>query len=79
MAGLAADDRSITALDRAVAAAQSNFDDSQRAYELGAGALLNVFDAGRQLNLAKRQRITFEGQRLMDIIELFAATAADWR
>lgn len=79
MSGISSSDRSIIALDRAVASAQANYNDSQRAYELGAGPLLNVFDAGRQLNLAQRQRISAEGQRLADIIELFAATAADWR
>jgi outer membrane protein TolC len=79
LAGLASDDRSITALTRAEAAAQANYDDTQRAYELGAGALLNVFDAGRQLNLARRQKIEAQGQRLTDIIQLFAATASDWR
>ncbi len=79
LAGLGSDDKLIVALDRAVASAQANYDDSRRAYELGAGALLNVFDAGRQLNLAKRERIEAQGQRLSDIIRLFAATAADWR
>lgn len=79
LAGLSADDRYITALERAEAAAQANYDDSQRAYELGAGALLDVFDAGRQLNLARRQRVDAQGQRLEDIVRLFAATAADWR
>jgi NodT family efflux transporter outer membrane factor (OMF) lipoprotein len=79
LAGLAADDRSIAALERAEAAAQANYEDSRRAFELGAGPLLNIFDAGRQLNLAQRQKIEAQGQRLTDIIELFAATAADWR
>jgi hypothetical protein len=38
-----------------------------------------VFDAQRQLNIALRGRIESEGQKLTDIIDLFAATAADWR
>ena len=48
LAGIAATTRSMTALDRAEAAAQANVDDATRSYELGAGSLLPVFDARRQ-------------------------------
>jgi NodT family efflux transporter outer membrane factor (OMF) lipoprotein len=79
LTNLAADDRSIAALQRAADAARANFNDASRAYELGAGPLLNIFDAGRQLNLAQREKIEAQGRKLSDVIELFAATAADWR
>jgi len=79
LTNLAADDRAIAALQRAEDAARANFNDATRAYELGAGPLLNIFDAGRQLNLAAREKIEAQGRKLGDVIELFAATAADWR
>ena len=79
LAGIAATTRSMTALDRAEAAAQANVDDATRSYELGAGSLLPVFDARRQLNLAQRQKVENLGDHLTDIVTLFAATAADWR
>ena len=79
LSGLGTDAKALEAQSRAEATARANVDDATRAYQLGAGTLLNVFDAQRQLNIALRGRIEAEGQKLIDIIELFAATAADWR
>lgn len=79
LSGLGADQKALAAQARAEATAQANFDDATRAYQLGAGTVINVLDAGRQLNIALRGRIEAEGQNLSDIIALFAATAADWR
>jgi outer membrane protein TolC len=79
LAGIESYNRSIVALDRARRAAQANVDDTSRAYELGAGSLLPIFDARRQLNLADRQKVQVQGDQLRSVIELFAATAADWR
>ena len=79
LSGLGTDAKALEAQSRAEATARANVDDATRAYQLGAGTLLNVFDAQRQLNIALRGRIEAEGQKLIDIIDLFAATAADWR
>ncbi|MEP7210941.1 MAG: efflux transporter outer membrane subunit [Alphaproteobacteria bacterium] len=79
LSGLGADKKALEAQARAEATARANFDDATRAYQLGAGTVINVLDAGRQLNIAQRGRVDAEGQNLSDIIELFAATAADWR
>jgi NodT family efflux transporter outer membrane factor (OMF) lipoprotein len=79
LSGLGTDAKALEAQSRAEATARANVDDATRAYQLGAGTLLNVFDAQRQLNIAMRGRIEAEGQKLTDIIELFAASAADWR
>ncbi len=79
LAGLATDQRALDAQTRAENTARANLNDTTRAYELGAGTLLDVFDARRQLNVALRGRVTAEGQKLADIIALFAATASDWR
>jgi outer membrane protein TolC len=79
LSGLGTDAKALDAQARAEATARANVDDATRAYQLGAGTLLSVFDAQRQLNIALRGRIQAEGQKLTDIIQLFAATAADWR
>ncbi|MBI1360202.1 MAG: efflux transporter outer membrane subunit [Alphaproteobacteria bacterium] len=79
LAGLATDQQALDAQTRAEETARANVDDTTRAYQLGAGTLLDVFDARRQLNIALRGRVTAEGQKLADIIALFAATGSDWR
>ena len=38
-----------------------------------------VVVAQRQLNRARLSLVRAQGQRLIDIVKLFAATAADWR
>lgn len=79
LSGLGSDEQATAAQARAEAAARANLEDSRRAYELGAGPLLNVFDAQRQVNLATRQNVEVRGRVLQDVVQLFAATAADWR
>jgi NodT family efflux transporter outer membrane factor (OMF) lipoprotein len=78
MSGLETSNRWVQAQERAERAAQQNYTDARRSFELGAGPLLNVFDAGRSLNMAQREKIQAYGQRLTDVIELYAATASDW-
>jgi len=79
LAALAHDDDDLAALTRAEAAAKASLDDSRAAYGLGGGARLAVTVAQRQLNRARLARVQAQGQRLMDIVKLFSATAADWR
>jgi NodT family efflux transporter outer membrane factor (OMF) lipoprotein len=79
MSDVETSDRYVSAQGRAVNAANQNFEDARRSFELGAGPLLNVFDAGRQLSVAQREKIRAQGQQLQDIIHLFAAAASDWR
>jgi len=79
LSDLESSDRLVTAQERAERAAATNFNDARLSFELGAGPLLNVFDAGRQLSITQRERIRAQGQRLEDIVKLFAVTASDWR
>ncbi len=79
LSGVETSDRLVVAQERAERAAQQNFNDARLSFELGAGPLLNVFDAGRQLSISQREKIRAQGQRLEDIIKLFAASADDWR
>lgn len=79
LAALAADQQSIDALTRSTTAAQSNVTDTQNAYRLGGGTLLQLLDAERQLSRARRDLAAAQGQRYADLVQLFTATAADWR
>jgi NodT family efflux transporter outer membrane factor (OMF) lipoprotein len=79
LAALASDQQSLAALNRAQTAAEASARDSQTAYRLGGGTLLQVIDAQRQLNRARRATVEAEGQRYADLVQLFTATAADWR
>jgi NodT family efflux transporter outer membrane factor (OMF) lipoprotein len=79
LSALGADQRSIDSLKRANAAADAGARDAQTAYRLGGGTLLQVVDAQRTVSRARRALVQAEGQRHADLVELYAATAADWR
>lgn len=79
LAALGADQQSISALARAAAHAETAARDAQTAYRLGGGTLLQVIDAQRQLSRARRALAQAEGQRFADLVQLFTATAGDWR
>jgi NodT family efflux transporter outer membrane factor (OMF) lipoprotein len=79
LAALAEDQKAIEALTRAQAAQASNLKDARAAYRLGGGALLGVVDAQRQFNRASRDLIAAQGRRMSDIVNLYAATAAQWK
>jgi NodT family efflux transporter outer membrane factor (OMF) lipoprotein len=76
---LAQGDATLAALARAEQAAQSSLNDRQNALRLGGGPMLDVVDSQRQLARARRARVQAQGERYMDAVRLFAATAADWR
>jgi NodT family efflux transporter outer membrane factor (OMF) lipoprotein len=79
MTALGHDDEAIHAAGAAEDAAQAALNDARKAYSLGGGPLSSVVEAQRQLSRARLQLAQVQAQRLMDIIELYAATAADWR
>jgi len=79
LAALESDQQQIDALTRAVRAAESSARDAQTAYRLGGGSLLQVLDAQRTLSRSRRALMQAQGQRLADFVQLFTATAADWR
>lgn len=79
LAGLATDQQQIESLKRAETASAANARDAQTAYRLGGGTLLQVIDAQRTLSRARRASAQAEGQRLADLVQLYTATAADWR
>ncbi|MET0274997.1 MAG: efflux transporter outer membrane subunit [Phenylobacterium sp.] len=79
LAALGSDQQSLAALGRAQAAAEATARDAQTAYRLGGGTLLAVIDAQRELNRARRDAVQAQGQRYADLVQLYAATATDWR
>ena len=79
LAALGADQQAVEALTRAASAAETNANYAQTAYRLGAGTLLQMTDAQRQLSRARRALIHAEGQKFADLVQLYAATATDWR
>jgi NodT family efflux transporter outer membrane factor (OMF) lipoprotein len=79
LAALAEDDRRYDDLVQAERVARKGLEDTRAAYRLGGGALLPVVDAQRQFNRARLERVQAQGQKLTDVIKLYAATAAQWR
>ncbi|HEY2357359.1 MAG TPA: efflux transporter outer membrane subunit [Phenylobacterium sp.] len=79
LSDLGGDQRAIAALQSAVDAAQTSANDAQTAYRLGGGPLFNVIDTQRSLSRTRRALAQAQGQRMADIVQLYAATAADWR
>ena len=79
LSALAQDDDRIAALSEAQRSDEAGLADARTAYRLGGGNLLAVTVAQRQLDRARLDLIGARGQRLSDIVELFAATATDWR
>jgi len=79
LAALGAGQESIAALTRAADAAQTSAKNAQNAYRLGGGTLLQMTDAQRQYSRARRALVQAQGRQFEDLVQLYAATAADWR
>jgi NodT family efflux transporter outer membrane factor (OMF) lipoprotein len=79
LAALGTDQQHIEALTRSQSLAEASVRDAQNAYRLGGGPLMQVVDAQRQLSRARRALAEAQAQRFADLVQLYAATAADWR
>ncbi|MFL5298578.1 MAG: efflux transporter outer membrane subunit [Phenylobacterium sp.] len=79
LSNLGADQQSIASLQQSVDAAEANLKDAQNAYRLGGAPLINVVDAQRSLNRSRRTLVQAQGLRMTDLVQLYTATAADWR
>lgn len=79
LAALATDAEHITALEQVEQAAAADVRNSQAAYRLGGGSLLQLVDAQRRESRAVRTLAEARARRLMDMVDLYAATGADWR
>jgi NodT family efflux transporter outer membrane factor (OMF) lipoprotein len=79
LAALSTDQAEIAALQRAADAATANARDAQTAYRLGGGRLFDLVDAQRTLARTQRELAQARGQQVSDLVQLYTATAADWR
>ncbi len=79
LANLGADEDQIASLQKSADAAQSNLTDAQNALKLGGGPLINVVSAQRALSRSRVNLVQAQGQRMTDFVELYTATAAEWR
>jgi NodT family efflux transporter outer membrane factor (OMF) lipoprotein len=79
LSALGTDQAAIESLQRANAAADVGARDAQTAYRLGGGNLLQVVDAQRTVSRARQALVQAQGQRYQDLVQLYTATAADWR
>lgn len=76
---IATAEETIEAYRRTEQSASESLRLSRIALREGGGTLLDVIQAQRDNNQASAARIRAEGERLTQIIRLFAATGADWR
>ncbi|THD62279.1 efflux transporter outer membrane subunit [Phenylobacterium sp.] len=79
LSNLGNDQQTIASLQRAADAAASSAKDTQNALRLGGGPLLDVIEAQRTLSRQRRALVEAQGRRYSDLVELYAATATDWR
>ena len=79
LAALAADRDNLAARNLALAAAEANVRDADNGYRLGGATLMQTVDAHRRLSRTRHDLAEAQGQQFLDLVELYAATAADWR
>jgi outer membrane protein TolC len=79
LSDLGSDQTAIESLRLANQAAEAGAQDAQNALRLGGGPLVDVVQAQRTLSRARRALVEAQGRRMLDLVALYAATAADWR
>jgi outer membrane protein TolC len=79
LTALTHDDDRLVALGTAEDAANGALNDARSAYSLGGGPLASIVEAQRRLDQARLDVVQAQSQKLMDVIELYAATATNWR
>ncbi len=79
LSDLGSDQQAITSLELVNRAAEAAATDAQNALRLGGGPLVDVVQAQRNLSRARRALVEAQGRKMGDLVELYAATASDWR
>jgi NodT family efflux transporter outer membrane factor (OMF) lipoprotein len=79
LSALAADDDLVAAYTRAGVTAAESLRLAREAYRMGGGTLFEVLDAQRTAHKFQASLVRAQGQRLADVVRLFAASGADWR
>lgn len=78
LSALAHDDERLSAVQRAQTSAAGALRDAQAGYRLGGRPLVDVVEARGRWDRARIDTIDAESRRLLDLVQLFAATACDW-
>jgi NodT family efflux transporter outer membrane factor (OMF) lipoprotein len=78
LSALANDEAEIAALTRQVEAGEREIRSTEAAWKLGGGTLYDLVDARRKIGEARMDLAEAKGQRLYDLVRLYAATASDW-
>jgi NodT family efflux transporter outer membrane factor (OMF) lipoprotein len=79
LSNLGSDQQAIASLELAIQAAESAARDAQNALRLGGGPMVDVVQAQRTLSRARRALVEAQGRSYGYLVQLYAATAADWR
>lgn len=68
----------LSAQQAALVSAEANLHARRRLFELGRGTQLEILDAQRQANIARREIAAAQGRRLQSVAQLYAATATTY-
>lgn len=79
LAALGADRDIVAANSRALATARARVGVGDASYKLGAATMRQVVEVRQDLNRAQMDVAQSRGRQLEDMVQLYAATAADWR
>lgn len=79
LSNLGSDQQAIASLEHAVQAAEASANDAQNALRLGGGPMVDVVQAQRTLSRQRRALVEAQGRRYGDLVQLYAATATEWR
>jgi NodT family efflux transporter outer membrane factor (OMF) lipoprotein len=79
LSDLGTDDQAISFLELVNKAAEEGAQDAQNALRLGGGPMVDVVQAQRTLSRARRALVEAKGRRMSDLVDLYAATATNWR
>lgn len=79
LAALGADEQEMAVLRLAELAATTSDRDTRSAYAMGGVAQMEVIEHRRTVNRVRNLIVQAEGERLLNLVKLNAATAAEWR
>ena len=79
LAALAADGDQMANRRLGIAVGEGTLREAEDGYKLGGVTLMQMAEARRRLNHARRDLAQAQGQQFLDLVQLYAATAADWR
>ena len=79
MAALETGQQQLAALNRAVGFSASEADDTLEAARLGGATAQKVIETRREVVRTRRALADAQARRLADMVDLYAASAADWR